>query len=142
MSNTARTNNICEGWNNGFANLVGQQQPSLWKLIENLRKEEARVHVRVVQDERGVRVHKRKRRVYEELQKRLKNLLDDLIGGRKDIPQFLRVLATTSDLDNHIFKSLFFRFHGFLFRGFFSVAFFSVTFFPWLFSVAFFTANH
>ena len=90
MSNTARSNNICEGWNNGFANLVGQQQPSLWKLIENLRKEEARVHVRVVQDERGVRVHKRKRRVYEELQKRLKNLLDDLIGGRKDIPQFLR----------------------------------------------------
>jgi len=90
MDNGARTNNICKGWNNGFANLVGQDHPSIWKLIENLQKEEARVHIKVLKDERGIQEHKRKRRCYEEMQKRLKNLLEDLNNGRKDIPQFLR----------------------------------------------------
>jgi hypothetical protein len=30
----ARTNNMCEGWNNKFFNLVGYAHPSLWRVIE------------------------------------------------------------------------------------------------------------
>ena len=29
-----RTNNVCEGWNNKFAHLVGHQHPSVWKCIK------------------------------------------------------------------------------------------------------------
>ena len=90
MSGSPRTNNVCEGWNNGFAHLIGQHHPSIWKLIENLRKEEARIHIRIVQAARGIQAPKRKKRVYDELQKRLKNLSDDLLSGRKDISLFLR----------------------------------------------------
>lgn len=61
ITNTSRTNNVCEGWNNAFSNLIGQNHPSIWKLIENLQKEEARVHIRFVQNERGIQVHKRKK---------------------------------------------------------------------------------
>ena len=90
MNNTSRTNNVCEGWNNGFSNLVGQNHPSIWKLIKNLQKEEARIHIKVVKDAHGIQDHKRRRRIYDELQKRLKNLTDDLISGQKNVPQFLR----------------------------------------------------
>jgi hypothetical protein len=28
------TNNMCEGWNNKFANLVGHAHSSIWRVIE------------------------------------------------------------------------------------------------------------
>ena len=39
----ARTNNMCEGWNNKFFNLVGHAHPSIWRVIEWCQKEEATV---------------------------------------------------------------------------------------------------
>jgi len=29
LASRERTNNVCEGWNNAFANMVGHQHPSL-----------------------------------------------------------------------------------------------------------------
>jgi len=36
---TNRTNNIVEGWNNRFSKLVGQNHPTIWKLITKNKNE-------------------------------------------------------------------------------------------------------
>jgi hypothetical protein len=41
VNGDARTNNMCEGWNNKFFNLVGHAHPSIWHVIEWCQKEEA-----------------------------------------------------------------------------------------------------
>lgn len=89
IQDTPRTNNICEGWNNAFRNLVGFSHPSIWKLIEILRKENERVRTIMLRDDVGVRPKKQRRRTYDELQKRLSNLCNDFISGKKDLAQFL-----------------------------------------------------
>ena len=50
-----RTNNISEGWNNKLSSLVGEQLPSVWKLIETLQQECERVATILLQNERGAR---------------------------------------------------------------------------------------
>ena len=90
MRNECRTNNICEGWNNGFGHFVGSSHPTIWRLIEALQKDCAKVHILVLQDERGMQPKKRLRAQYVELQKRLHNLCLDFVNGRKDLNQFLR----------------------------------------------------
>ena len=93
LNNAARTNNVCEGWNNSFARLVGHDHPTIWKLIESLQKEESLVHIKIFQDARGIQAPKRKFRTYEELQKRLKNLTEDFDNGRKEMSDFLRGIS-------------------------------------------------
>ena len=44
LNNDARTNNICEGWNNKMHHLVSKKHPSIWSLIESLKLEEATAH--------------------------------------------------------------------------------------------------
>jgi hypothetical protein len=90
LSNDHRTNNVCEGWNNGFAHLVAIKHPSIWKLIEHLQSENKRVHVVILQQERGIVIKKRVRRETHELQQRLVNLCKDFNEGRRDITTFLR----------------------------------------------------
>ena len=90
VANDHRTNNICEGWNNGFAHLVDRKHPSVWKLIEHLQAEEKRVHVLMLQQERGIVVKKRVRKETHELQQRLLNLCADFNAGRRDLAAFLR----------------------------------------------------
>jgi hypothetical protein len=36
VNGDARTNNMCEGWNDNFFNLVGHAHPSIWRVIESL----------------------------------------------------------------------------------------------------------
>ena len=78
-----------------FFSLVGHQHPStrIWKLIECLKAETARVTGVLVQLERGVRPKKRTKRVYVELQSRLKNLCEDRVEGRKSVAEFLRAVS-------------------------------------------------
>ena len=90
LENDQRTNNVCEGWNNGFAHLVDQKHPSIWKLIEHLQAEEKRVHVLMLKQERGIVTKKRVRQETHELQKRLHNLCTDFTEGRRDVASFLR----------------------------------------------------
>ena len=94
MLNQPRTNNASEGWNNKFHSLVGQDHPSVWKLIETLQRECARVSAVLLQDERGVRPKKRVKKVYIELQTRLRNLCEDRISERKSIVEFLRGVSS------------------------------------------------
>ena len=79
-----------EGWNNKFSSVVGEQHPSVWKLIETLQQECERVTTILLQNERGIRPTKRCKKVYTELQKRLCNLCEDKTSGNKTIAEFLR----------------------------------------------------
>ena len=65
LDDQSRTNN------NKFSSLVGEQHPSVWKLIETLQQECERVATILLQNERGIRSTKRCKKVYTELQKRL-----------------------------------------------------------------------
>ena len=89
IQNTPRTNNICEGWNNAFRNLVGFSHPSIWKLIEIMRKENERVRTIILRNDVGLRPKKQLRGTYDELQKRLCNLCNDFLSGEKDLGKFL-----------------------------------------------------
>ncbi|KAL8596216.1 hypothetical protein ACOMHN_021256 [Nucella lapillus] len=90
LSDQPRTNNVAEGWNNKFHSLVGQNHLSIWKLIECLQTECARVSCILAQDERGIRPKKRTKKVHVELQTRLRHLCQDRSSGQKSIPELLR----------------------------------------------------
>lgn len=52
-NNGSRTNNICEGWNNAFRNLVGQAHPPLYKLIQAMQRDNAIVRTQMAQSANG-----------------------------------------------------------------------------------------
>ena len=83
-----------------MSHLVGHAHPSIFKLIEKLQQEQARVQLLVLQDELGMQPHKRIRRVYVELQKRLHNLCVDYRDGRKTMEQFLRGVSLNIRVGN------------------------------------------
>ena len=85
-----RTNNVSEGWNNTFFNLVGYAHPSIWRVIEWIRKEEATVRTIVNQDAIGVPPKKRTKRQYLQLHERLRILCVDIRSGEKTTEEFLR----------------------------------------------------
>ena len=49
LDNEPRTNNNAEGWNNRFSNLVGADHPGVFKLVEVLQAECARVETVILQ---------------------------------------------------------------------------------------------
>ena len=90
VNGDARTNNVCEGWNNKFFNLVGHAHPSIWRVIEWCQKEEATVRTLINQDGIGNPPVKRVQHRYVQLQERLQNLIRDFNTGQKTIAQFLQ----------------------------------------------------
>ena len=58
-------------------------------MIRTLQKEEASVSAIIICDAVGQPPQKRRRRIYVELQQRLKNLYIDYVEGRKTLEQFL-----------------------------------------------------
>lgn len=42
-----RTNNAVEGWHNGFSSLLGADQPSLWKFIKGLQKQQGLNEIKI-----------------------------------------------------------------------------------------------
>ena len=90
LANQPQTNNVSEGWNNKFQSLVGHTHPKVWKLVECIQAECARVCGILLQDEIGILPKKRIKNVYVELQIRLHRLYGDRASGRKSISEFLR----------------------------------------------------
>ena len=70
----SRTNNVCEGWKNGFAKLVGHSHPTIWIVIDSIRKDQAQVAVLLLRDNLGEPPAKRVRR---QLQTNLQNMCVD-----------------------------------------------------------------
>ena len=84
-----RTNNMCESWNSAFQRLVGHQHPGVWTLLKCLRKDAAVVSTLIVQESRGMPPRKRQKRVYADLQARLKYLCDARTAGTKTVEELL-----------------------------------------------------
>ena len=85
-----RTNNVCEGWNNKYRNLVGHQHPSIWKSIHTLQGEQNAVQTTVMQHLSGQLPCKRVRRATRVLQERLTLLCNDFAAGRRTLTELLR----------------------------------------------------
>jgi hypothetical protein len=89
VNGDARTNNMCEGWNNKLFNLVGHAHPSIWRVIEWCQKEEATVRTIIQQDAVGNPPVRRTQQRHVQLQERLQHLFRDLTTGQKTIAEFL-----------------------------------------------------
>jgi len=50
LAGRERTNNVCEGWNHAFANMVGHHHPSLWCLLGALQQDQALAATALLQD--------------------------------------------------------------------------------------------
>ena len=95
MEGGDRTNNICEGWNNGYMQLVGHTHPSFWKSIESIRKDEALNRISIINDQRGNPPSKKLRQTNVNLQQRLHRLCSDHAEGTKTMEEFLRGIGHT-----------------------------------------------
>ena len=89
VNGDARTNNMCDGWNNKFVKLVGHAIPSIWRVIEWCQKEEATVRTIIQQDAVGYQPVKLTQQRHVQLQERLQKLCSDLTTGQKTIDEFL-----------------------------------------------------
>lgn len=93
MECNPRTNNVCEGWNNKFYTLVGTSHPSIWTVLKWFQREQSTVTTIVLQDAIGTQPAKRVPQKIVHLQKRLQNLCQDRVSGRKTVPEFLNGVA-------------------------------------------------
>ena len=84
-----RTNNICEGWNHAFKELIGHKHPSIYYLIEGFQEDHSFVMTAIAQDQIGERLQRRNRRKEKKFNERLMNLCQDRVSNVKNIEQFL-----------------------------------------------------
>ena len=91
---------ITEAWNNAFAGQVGHSYTSLYRLIDNLRKDNALVVVALEAESRGQPPRKRVRRPTRDLHERFFTavLLADSETARNLSLNFCEVLDTQLDL--------------------------------------------
>lgn len=90
MNDEARTNNLCESWNNGYQHLIGYHHPSIWISIESIRKDQAMASTLMLQDSRGDPPRKRVHRATKDHQQRLKNLCTSVADNTKTLDEFLK----------------------------------------------------
>ena len=64
LSNQHRTNNMSESWDNGFEQLVGHRNPSLWTVIESLQKDAALVKSEIYSNQPGLPAPKNQKSNY------------------------------------------------------------------------------
>ena len=95
VSDGQRTNNVCEGWNNSFRRLVGQNHPSIWVFIDCVQKDIKEVWTTLALMERGEPPVKRQRKATQDLQKKLKKLCLEYLNGGKDIKRFINAVGYT-----------------------------------------------
>ena len=88
-----RTNNMCESWNHAFSHLVGHKHPSLWTLIDSLRKDYALVSLALLQQDCGQPPKKRVKRSTKLHQERLYEICIARRDGQKTIEQTLKAMG-------------------------------------------------
>lgn len=79
-----RTNNSVEGWHHAFQQTVDCHHPSIFKLIDQFRKEQDRVEIELQRFRTGIRYPEASKQKYVQLNRRLETLVgnynaDDLI---------------------------------------------------------------
>lgn len=90
LADQHRTNNMCDARKNGFKNMVGHNNLSLWTALDCLRKCAALVESEVYNNQRCQSPTKRARKCILVYQKKLKTLCLQFLSGQKFLAQFLR----------------------------------------------------
>ena len=93
LTGRERTNNVCEGWNNAFATMVGHHHPSLWCLIGALQQDQAMVATALLQNARGQPPAKRCKHSVVQQQQRLYKLCCERRHGTRSVKDTLRALG-------------------------------------------------
>ncbi|KAF0768563.1 Uncharacterized protein FWK35_00001557 [Aphis craccivora] len=84
-----RTNNMTEGWNNGFAKLCGHKHPTIWKLIRKIKMEISADDAKLALDARSVRKLGQTRTI----ETRLENLCIQIQEGKIGVLDFLTAVS-------------------------------------------------
>ncbi len=79
--------------NHAFSHLVGHKHPSLWTLIDALRKDYALVSLALLQEDCGQPPKKRVKRSTRQHQERLLEICIARRDGHKTIAQFLKAIG-------------------------------------------------
>ncbi|WAR15428.1 hypothetical protein MAR_005552 [Mya arenaria] len=95
LTNSDRTNNLCESWNQQFQKLLGYNHPTVWVAIEAFRKDHSVVETALFNNANGVPPKKRVKKSTTELQERLQNLCTDYVDRIKGMEEFLRAVGRT-----------------------------------------------
>ena len=95
LLNDPRTNNECEAWNNAFSQQIGHSHPSLFALIDHLKKDNALAIAAIVAADGGQPPKKRIKKVTHDLQERLYNLCKAHRDGQKSTVDLLRAVGHT-----------------------------------------------
>ena len=95
LNNQARTNNLCESWNYGFSQLVGQDHPSVWLLIDAMRKDAVMAMTDIERDGRGEPPRKRVKKATRALQLRLQRICVARRDNKKTVAQTLSAAGHT-----------------------------------------------
>lgn len=95
IANLPRSNNSIEGWHNAFAKRVAITHPSISKLTDKIRREQAKFEVDIAQIRQG-HEPKPKKLKYRKLDERIKRLVDDY--PNIDLSEYLKGLATNLSL--------------------------------------------
>ena len=98
LNDQARTNNVCESWNRAYNSLTAECNPTIWKTILNLRKDEAATITLINQVSIGRVPTKRRHKKYADLNDRLKNLCSNY--NRAELPDFLKYTAYNLTMAN------------------------------------------
>ena len=81
-----------EGWHGAFDQRVGITHPTIRRLVNKIRKEQANNEITLVQLSAGVSVRLPKKR-YQALNMRLKEIVGDLDPNAESFLNFLRAIA-------------------------------------------------
>ena len=90
LEGVSRTNNICEGWNNAVAKLVGPAHPTIWRAIDRIQKDQAQVATALLRDLHGEPPPKRVKCHTHKLQSKLHNLCTDRYDNSKTVLDLLK----------------------------------------------------
>ena len=90
MNDGRRTNNICEGRNNGFANVVGHKHPSVWQLVGKMRHDDGLAEAVASQHGTGQAPRERAKRALVEFHVRMRTLCAEDQNGQRAPESFLR----------------------------------------------------
>ncbi len=93
LQDSHKTNNQCEGWNNGFRHLVGHDNPSLWTVIVCLMKDAGLVEADILRVDRGEPASKRTKKATISHQKKMKTLCEQYNRGEKTLAEFMLAMG-------------------------------------------------
>ncbi|XP_003748402.1 uncharacterized protein LOC100901000 [Galendromus occidentalis] len=90
QSDLPRTNNAVEAWHRGFDSLIMCCNPSIWKFIEAIKKDNSITKLRCDQLDAGFD-RPRKRRCYKDVEKNLKVVAEKF--GEKEAMSYIRAIT-------------------------------------------------